>query len=398
MTTINLTHTPEIVTESLQAEMISPRAKFKAFQTSDGRSLLFSVGTDGVFYLIQDQGGTLDAGWSKKDMSSSQIQRDFSGQTGVTCRTFDAGQSAQNGLLDLAMAVGTGTGDRLYFSLGNSNKDISWADSPDWVPYDYDDSFKKISKLEIVNVFFCEATGKTQYIIVDVVRNPDSAVKHVSRYSIYTGKKSGHYWNEHDLPIDIEADKYDSCLGRAPNGYVDGLYTAGHAGSSGQLGFCPVINVYGNSPPTPVRLNLPGNAIAFAIAATRNADLSTDLFAVSGSTLYYFASSNQADGAIGATLISNEVLSNTREFAALYHNELITLWGLNASDQVYYTCCPKGKASDPSAWSVPLPILSGIEKLSPYVNVIDGSNTIFASGGGKLQRMIIQDFKPASKL
>jgi hypothetical protein len=125
--------------------------------------------------------------------------------------------------------------------------------------------------------------------------------------------------------------------------------------------------VYGSAPPTPVCLNLPGGAIASAIAATRNADLSTDLFAVSGNSLYYFASGNQSDEAIAIPLISNDVITNTNKLAAMYHNGVITLWGRNASNQVYYMSCPQSEAANPAAWSVPVPILSGIEQISPYI-------------------------------
>lgn len=316
------------------------------------------------------------------------IRRDFSGEPKVTCHTFEVGQSVQNGSLGMAMVIRTNAGDHLYLCLGNSNRDISWANSPNWTSYAYDNPAIHLSKLEIVNVFLCEPAGGTQYIIVDVVRDPSSNVKDIERFYIDPNRQRGHYWNSHDLPIDVEADNYHSCLGRAPWGSVDGLYTAGHAGESGQLAFRPVINWYNQyAPPTPVRLNLPGGAVPSAIASTRNSDQSTDLFVTSGSTLYYFSSSNQADSAMGATLITNDFISDTSKLAAMLHKELITLWGRNGSDQVYYTSCPLSQVSDPSAWSVPIPVLSGIEKMSPYINVANGGNTIFAAGGGKLQRI-----------
>ena len=395
MATINLTCSSEMMKNYLQAELISPQEKFEALQTGDGHSLLFSIGTDGVFYLFREESGKSAAGWSKIDLSSALIRRDFSGEPKVTCHTFEVGQSVQNGSLGMAMVIRTNAGDHLYLCLGNSNRDISWANSPNWTSYAYDNPAIHLSKLEIVNVFLCEPAGGTQYIIVDVVRDPNSNVKNIERFYIDPNRKRGHYWNSHDLPIDIESDRYHSCLGRAPRGYVDGLYTAGHAGESGQLEFRPVINVYGDVPPTPVRLNLPGGAVPSAIASTRNSDQSTDLFVTSGSTLYYFSSSNQADGAIGATLITNDFISDTSKLAAMYHNGLITLWGRNGSDQVYYTSCPLSQVSDPSAWSVPIPVLSGIEKMSPYINGVDGGNTIFAEGGGKIYRI---SQAPQSKL
>ncbi|MBD2329772.1 hypothetical protein [Alkalinema sp. FACHB-956] len=387
MSNINLTYSSEMMTNYLHAEIISPQAKFEALQTNDGHSLLFSIGTDRAFYLIREESGTSTTGWNKVDLSSALIQKAFAGQPEAYCRTFEVGQSVQDGSIGMAMVVSTSIGDHLYLCLGNSNKDTTWADAPNWIAYEYDNAQAKLPKLEIVNVFFCETTGATQYIIVDVIRDSNSAVKTVRRFYIDPSKKTGRYWNSRDLPIDLEIDKYDSCLGRARKGRVDGLYTAGRAGSSGQLEFCPVINVYGSAPPTPARLNLPGGTIANAITATRNADLSTDLFVMSGKTLYYFSSYNQADGAIGVPLITHEVLSNTSKLVAMSHDGVITLWGKNASNQVYYLTCAQAEAANPIAWSVPLPILSSIEQISPYINGVDGGNTIFAAGDGKLQKI-----------
>lgn len=393
MTKMNITYSSEMMTNHLQAELMSPQKKFEALQSNDGHALLFSISTDGILYLTREETGKSTTGWSAIDLSTTQIQDDFteelSGNQDVTCRTFDAGQSAQDGTIGLAMVVSTNKGDQLYLCLNNSNEDISWADSPNWVYYPYDDPDNNLSKLEIVNVFFCETYDKTQYIIVDIVQDPSSAIKKISRYYIDPSQPSNQHWNEHFLPGDIEAEAgtFKSCIGRANNGYVDGVYTAGHIGSKGQLMFCPVINVFGSAPPTVVTLNLPEGAIASAIASSRNPDLSTDLFAVNDNTLYYFSSAEQTAKATGKKLISNNVLCGTSELYAMTHDGIITLWGLNSSDQVYYITCLQSKASDPSAWSFPVPILSEIEAISPYVNKIDGGNTIFASGGGQLQRI-----------
>ena len=389
MSSINLTYSSEMMQNYLPAELISPQEKFEAFQTDDGHSLLFSISSEGVLYLISEESGSSAAGWSKTDLSSAQIAEDFSGQSNVTCSTFEVGQSEEDGSLGIAMAISTSTGDNLYLCLDNSNTDISWSDSPTWTSYPYDNPNFEVSKLEIVNVFFCEPFGGTQYIIVDIVRDPSSTVKLVQRFYIDPKKSNGYAWVSHFLPIDVETDNYQSCIGRARKGYVDGLYTAGHVGDSGQLVFRPIINVFGEgAPPTVARLDLPNDAVPTAMASIRNEDYSTDLFVTSGSTLYYFSSSNQADRAVAESLITNDFISDTVELAAMVNNEVITLWGRNASDQVYYLTCPLSQVSESSAWSTPIPILSGIEKMSLYVNKINDSNTIFAAGDDKLKRIV----------
>jgi hypothetical protein len=69
------------------------------------------------------------------------------------------------------------------------------------------------------------------------------------------------------------------------------------------------------------------------------------------------------------------------------HDGVTTIWGKNGSNQVYYLACPTDQLSLPGSWSIPVPIISGIERISAFVNRTDGGNTIFASGGGKLQKL-----------
>lgn len=384
MATKNISYSSEMMTNYVHAEIISPQKKFAALQTSDGLSLLFSIGTDDVLWLIRETSGQSAAGWTKTDLSSAMLKNL---ESGASCRTFEAGQSVQDGSLGLAMVVGTSSGDNLFLCLGNSNQDLSWTEKPNWTLYNYDAPFPAHPKLQIVNVFFCEATGGTQYIIVDVVKNPDGPVKFIERFYIDPTKASGHYWNRHELPVNFEVDRYDSCVGQRPGDGVDGLYTAGHVGDSGQFEFLPLLNFFGDTAPTPSLLALPDKAVPEAIAATRNPDLSTDLFAIRGDGLYYFPSSGA--GAQPATkLLARDVLSGTRKLVAMSHEGTITLWGLNANAQVYYLTCPRSRIAEAGAWSVPLPILGSIETISPYVNGVDGGNTIFAAGAGQWWRVI----------
>lgn len=58
------------------------------------------------------------------------------------------------------------------------------------------------------------------------------------------------------------------------------------------------------------------------------------------------------------------------------------------SDQVYYLSCATDQLNEPSAWKAPIPLLSGVERMSAYVNRADGGNTIFTSGNGHLQKVL----------
>ncbi|OBU01590.1 hypothetical protein VE01_00561 [Pseudogymnoascus verrucosus] len=178
-------------------------------------------------------------------------------------------------------------------------------------------------------------------------------------------------------------------------GLAMAVTSAGISGVSAQLVYVPMINVFSRGPPMPTRLTMPGSATPSAIAAAWNDNQSSelhgtpDLYVTSGSTLFRFSAEDQeSDGALGKPLLTSKVISETSKLIAMTHNGVTTLWGRNGSDEVFYTSCAANTVSDPKSWSSPVPILFGIEQISPYVNKSDGGNTIFASGAGKLQKLV----------
>jgi hypothetical protein len=389
MTAPKISISTELMKNYKQALLMSPENKFEALQSSEGNSLLFSIGTDNVFYLTEESIGH-DTGWDKVDLSSAQLAKSFPGQTGITCKTFDVGQSAVDGTIGLALVVSDGTYDHLFLSLGNSNADTSWVKKPTWMQYPFDHPSQNIV---IAGVFLSETINNTQYIVVDILRDPSSPTKLISRY--YINPQSTPVWQPHDVAIDLEANSYTSCLGRQylPNSphqpTIDGLYTCGQVDGSPQFTFQPLYNVFNPKIPAPVaRLNLPGGLIADTIASCRKTDMSTDLYACGAGGLYYFASGNQADGAVGVLLLQNSIFDGMRKLYAAQSNNLSIVWGLNGNDQICYVSCPIGQeTATPSAWSYPLPIVTGVDLFSPYINKLDDGNTFFAVAGSTLQKL-----------
>ena len=388
----SLTYSSELIQNYIQGEIVSPQAKFEALQTSDGHSLLFAVSTSGVFNVVAESSGTSRTGWVDTDLSTVTVQKNF---PGATVRTFDVGQSALDGTIGLAMAVSSSGSDHLFVSLSNSNSNTSWIAQPSWVACPFDAPNESQSTISITGILFSETINKQEFIIVDIDRSSVAAVKEITRYYIDPSKSSGTYWVRHDVPVDIQSGNYQSCVGRKLKTSVDGVYTMGKSGTSAQLVYVPIINAFGSGPPTPSRLALPGGIAASAIAAARNevknATLhgTTDLYAIGGSTLYCFsAQSQRIDGDVGVSVLTNTVLSGTSQLIAMTHSGVTTIWGRNRSDVVFYTSCSTEKAHVAGSWSVPIPILTGIENISAYVNRNDGGNTIFAAGGGKLQKLV----------
>jgi hypothetical protein len=79
MATMNIRYSSEMMTNYVHAEIISPQKKFAALQTSEGLSLLFSIGTDDVLWLIRETSGQSAAGWTKTDLSSALLKNLESG-------------------------------------------------------------------------------------------------------------------------------------------------------------------------------------------------------------------------------------------------------------------------------------------------------------------------------
>lgn len=88
---------------------------------------------------------------------------------------------------------------------------------------------------------------------------------------------------------------------------------------------------------------------------------------------------------MGIPLMTNSVLAGTDSILALIRNRVATIFGKNASNVMYYTSCHVNNLAIPSSWSVPVPVLSGIERITSYINLKDGGDTVFAAGGTKFR-------------
>ncbi|GCB25750.1 hypothetical protein AAWM_08635 [Aspergillus awamori] len=389
-----LTYSSELMQNYLRGQVVSPEEKFEALQTAGGLSLLFSLDTAQAFHVIEEQNGTA-TGWEVKDLSSDLIRERFPDEEAVVS-TFEVGQNVANGSISLAMAIAANGSDNLFVSLQNDSADTSWTNQPSWTHLPFDAVGDQPSAMTIASIFFAETPGLEQYLMVDIDRSQDSANKHIVRYYVSPSKSTGRYWTKHDVPVDIDSGAYQSCAGRKSKfDGVDGIYTSGHTASMPQLVYVPMINEWGTGPPLPIRLSLPGGQLPSAIAAARhdtstggNLYGTTDLYAISGDTLYRFPVDEQYDGAEAKALVSNSFLSSTTTLLSMTWQGVTTLWGRNGSNEVYYLSCMTSQAAEPGSWSTPVPILTGVEHIAAYMNRADGGNTIFAVSGQKLYRLI----------
>jgi hypothetical protein len=388
MSTSAMSFSTEFMQNYKQAELMSPEKKFEALQTNMGCSLLFSIGTDNAFYVTLEDIGH-NTGWQKYDLSSTQIKNSFPNTTGYTCKTFDVAQSVVDGSIGLAMVINDGKFDHLFLSLGNSNSNTDWIKNPTWIQCPFDNPAQNVV---IAGVFISETANNTQFIVADILRDPNSAEKLILRYYITPGQSP--IWNPHDVSIDLEADSYTSCLGRqyltgSPHQpTIDGLYTSGQVAGNAQLQFQPLFNQFNSQlPATPALLYLPNRLVADTIASCRKSDMSSDLYACSQGGLYYFASSNQTNNSVAVLVAQSDMYKGVKSMYAAQQNNVNIVWGLNGNDEIFYTTCPVGQETN-GGWTHSLPIVSNVDLFSPYINVKDGGNTFFVVAESNMKKLI----------
>jgi hypothetical protein len=213
----------------------------------------------------------------------------------------------------------------------------------------------------------------------------------MSAYWIHQNGKP--QWVLHDLQINLDANGLiSSQIGRIAHDNVDGIYTLGQLTQTLELTYTEVHNAFNlSAAPKSIVLNIsdtalkPNNA-AFSLcdAASGNKG-ETDLFIAGGGKLYYYAADRQIHQNTPVQVYENDLFLDVRQLYAFNLNSKIVIWGLNNADQIFYLSCLAKTIITPSAWSVPLPIQSGISKVSPYVNCNNNGNTFFANAGsGKI--------------
>jgi len=360
-----------------QSESISPQKKFRAVQTDEGMALLFSIGTDGVFYLTEQQSGH-KTGWERIDLSS-QLSAVHDNGT-IMAKTFAVAQNINTQKIDVALVISVAGKDFLYLSLGNDNSaGAITTGNINWSPIPFDDPQHAGIDLDVIDVFISESKSE-EYIVADISQSTfkTDPTKYLARY--YIDNSSSQKWNPMTIGGELEPGA-SSCLGRVAGDRVDGMYTLGTIGKTTELLYAPLYNYFHrNAPITLRRFSMPQGASVIATADAGNG--ATNLFVAAADGLYYYASDKQEDGASGARVVPHDLFNGATSMYAIAAANQVTVWGLNGrTDQIFYTSCPANELSDPTAWSVPVPIMTGVEQVAPYINRSNSANTFFAHTG-----------------
>ncbi|SFW81946.1 hypothetical protein [Chitinophaga sancti] len=378
MTKYSISATSELIKNYKQAETMAPDANFEALQTTDGLSLLFSIGTDGAFYVTAESPGH-KTGWERICLTRALCETSFPGNNSVQCKLFSLAQNKHTNSIDCGIVINDGKNDHLFVSVDNPCGSTSWLHDLKWKNVSYDHPHSRPSVINITGLMISDSSDG-EYIIADISTGPDSGKSFVERYYIDIEKMDGLAWHSHNLTAHLETDQYLSCLGRKKDGLVDGVYTTGKLGNDVHLIYQPLYNAFDpDLYAAPSRLRLPGNLLPEAMATCRKQDDSTDLFLTASGGLYWFPSDRQSDYSEAVLLFKDQLFKGVKRLFASANSERATVWGLNRSNQVFYISCPVKELHKADSWSVPVPLLANVYQISPYINLEDGSNTFFAN-------------------
>ncbi|KAE8344590.1 hypothetical protein BDV24DRAFT_148820 [Aspergillus arachidicola] len=248
-TSLSLTYSTELMQNYLQAGTVSPTSKFKALQTKDDQSLLFGIDSFNKFHVIKEAHSLGGAGWTMSDLSTAALETHFTHDKDAMVRSFEVWQSTQNSTIGLAIFVRSAGTDSLLVSLQNCSKDTSWTEKPSWTLIPFKAANEHRPSIEICNIWFTEVVYGRQYLAVDIDRAATKDDKCIARYYIDPSTATGGpepSWQKHYPPVDIEKDRYQSCLGRG----------------SPQLVYVPLSNENGHGPP-------PSKQDHFSLSASR---------------------------------------------------------------------------------------------------------------------------------
>lgn len=388
-----ITYSSELMSNYIQGETVAPDAKFEALQSNDGHSLLFSIGTDKKFYLTEEVISQV-TGWQKNDLSSS-LAADFSAGSAMTVKTFAVGQSNTDSSFSVALVVSVSGADYLYIAQ-SYNRNADGYITLNWVAIPFDAENKNYNPLIISDVYVLQAASGP-LIVVNVVPPGSNTLE---RYYINTFKgEDDPYWNMYTLPFNMEAESSSICGGRKSGEIVDGIYSLGLEAGTPSVYYQQLYNPFQSSLSGATSQLRVGSDTPSAMASTVSADgkstdeiTYTDLYVVTTEgDLYFFAAAKQTNGVQGEKIMTSDLF---KEVTALYaytqHNKVV-VWGINRSQQIFYTSCATGSVTTVAAWSYPLPIATGVEQISPYINRVNGGNTFFAHMGANSFKKVTQD-------
>ena len=375
----------ELMKNQKAAEILPPQASFECLQTAEGHSIFFSIGDDKVLYTIFEKAGQT-TGWLATDISSELSVRH--GDRKITAEKFAVTQVADHGNITIAVSVKAAGDDTSYLYILSglpSSSGSDWmkqAGSRVWQARPYDDKSHPVATLDIAGLYLTpeQKSIADQQLICEV-----NIKGYLQNYTVnFSGTNA---WQQLQTAENFE-EVLSQKIGKAEIATSVGLYQLTKLEDGLTINFIPMESFFG--PPTIIKLKAPEDATRIATLPVDDKN-NTNLFVAAKESIYLFTPGEQHNFAKGEKIVENALLVGVRDFYAHQSPKETILWGLNQKGEVFSVKCARGSETDPQAWSTPIPILTGVERIASYVNQQTANSIIFAHTSGRSLVKLTQD-------
>jgi hypothetical protein len=386
----------ELMKNHKAAEILPPQSAFESLQTEEGNAILLCIGdaigenkaTRKALYLVIEEPDQ-PTGWQATDISSG-LSAKHQGST-ISVQKFSVTQCRGNGEITIAMTVQMNGSSHLYLLAGLSSKsgsdwmkkDYTW----NWIARPYDDAGHPISKLEIDGIYLTpqhSAGGDSHHLLICAVRDSKG---YLQNYIVnFSG---GNAWQPLQTAENFSTIRSQQ-IGKAKESLFPGLYQLTELNGGATIDITPMESMYPGAPKTIIKLTAPPGANMLVTVPVDDQN-NTDLFVATDQGIYLYPSDRQDNFAEGIKIISGPLITGIRSFYVHQSSADTIIWGLNQQGQVFCSRCTIGKESDSKAWSAPIPILSGVEQITSYVNHQESNSVIFAHTSGQRLVRLTQD-------
>ena len=328
----------------------------------DDGNRLYSIDNKGELNLFCEKNGDA-VGWGKYSLSENIATLNKNEKT--TIKRFCA--KKKNNKFHVA-AIGTHNNKDDLFITSTSDPT-----KPEWEKIEFDDPNVQMSCIK--NIFTCSYQNK--FSTIADIEQPNG---HISRYFIDCNNENtnGRKWNPHPLPADFD-NTINSCMGRKKNEVIPGTYTFGNLGTTQQIIYTPLYNVFDpDLPPTSVRIHIPSKIDLMTTQKT--VDDYTNLFMCGEGKLYISKYDNQKDGSEAIKIAESEEFFDVKTLHAyrIEAKNMVILWGHNKKGNVFYSYCAEEYIDDPSHWSKIFIHLEDVIYFCAYQNELTGVGSLIA--------------------
>ncbi|MFL5344156.1 MAG: hypothetical protein ACJ8AT_05150 [Hyalangium sp.] len=375
---------------------LAAQSALAAAKTSGGGALLLSIDQGGLLRITARLDGHAD-GWISHTVSSELTDKYPVGTT-VKAKAFGVTQSQDTGPITILVVVnikepgvtGTSYDDVWMLSGLDSSTTARWLTDPAaraWVTRRFDftsSDFPSLgaANLSVADVHLARVVGQVSApaLAAVTVTDPASKIKRPFLVNLNPTVASG-VWTYH-LPGQSYTELLDSAVGQAFPSLSTGIYSLytsveGSADRVTALSFHPRVVT---APTALFAVPVGASAIA-SLPAGQSSGPFTDLLVAGDGTLTlvsYDAKTAQDQLRHGIVITSSPFISGVTELHAVTDQTTVSVWGLNGSNQLFYTQAPFSQRYTPGAWSPPLPLLRDVLRASPYLSDTRNLTTLFA--------------------